>query len=841
MSSMKNAKHEIDMAFVRHNQDRKLDLARFHSILKDIASMQYPALPIDVSPPSRISGVSYQCTHTLIHPPQIALHKVVWASLVMLPDVNSMMWKEAKAMAISLETKRVCAQIRIAAVVRKQQQNERYVTTRNAVVIMEKYVRKFLARILFTGLVKARNDDIGFKLQTQCSIQIQKSWRRYFWRNRFLDIQKQRIAEERQKIETIRRRLKAQRDRVEASIVYRDVIRIDSTIAAITVFFHDDSAFKEDVAMMMKVYVPTTKETFVFSLEENTMRECMENTLDSPGPLSWDEMLKVEALKELPKRLMLRLVRGRPIFLFSRRNIVEKGTLLRKVALLAAGDVFILSLFRSPHEITFVTYQPSTRQSMKTKLSNAKLSEWLRESAPPPGHQPDRAGVAADGMLHLLKADQQKELLDWLVKRVVIREHPTELNSMQLLLQFEAEEERVLKLVTKVQSQWRRKRTQRQAKEETFAQYEKIYNREYNMYAYRNVLTDKRQWEKPKLLGSDDLDNPIDEWREVKTGDGRTYYVNYGTGQSSWLSEVDAARLVQRRYRSKHEADLLGAKIQFADIVKAMKFIHGARAKYEQEPDKLSNLVNYAMLRHCLDLDFEGAKPIYEKAIKLSPNHPLISRAYGIFLLASCQPSQAMSLQTAMRLFHEADVSDPRQRMIRSAAEIYFRWSVLGNAKNPLALLNYALLHQCIYKQYEHAEKIYRAALAIDSRNKYVADNYSLFLLERYPGGVFESIGPSLSVLRRSEVIEERNEWAEWSRLIDPQCPKAGYEMYWYNKFTKATQFNEPDWHEVWKIRVRRSSVVPGKMTNYTEYYDSRLQANFFRNHATKQYTCAPS
>ena len=97
--------------------------------------------------------------------------------------------------------------------------------------------------------------------------------------------------------------------------------------------------------------------------------------------------------------------------------------------------------------------------------------------------------------------------------------------------------------------------------------------------------------------------------------------------------------------------------------------------------------------------------------------------------------------------------------------------------------------------------------------------------------------GPSLSVLRRSEVIEERNEWAEWSRLIDPQCPKAGYEMYWYNKFTKATQFNEPDWQEVWKIRVRRSSVVPGKMTNYTEYYDSRLQVNFLRNHIMKHFT----
>ena len=49
MSNMKNAKHEIDMAFVRHNHDRKLDIDRFHAILNDIASMQYPALPVDVS------------------------------------------------------------------------------------------------------------------------------------------------------------------------------------------------------------------------------------------------------------------------------------------------------------------------------------------------------------------------------------------------------------------------------------------------------------------------------------------------------------------------------------------------------------------------------------------------------------------------------------------------------------------------------------------------------------------------------------------------------------------------------------------------------------------------
>lgn len=757
----------------------------------------------------------------------------------MLPDVNGMMWKEAKAMALSLETKHVCAQIRIGTLVRKQQQRARYTIAKNAVIVIQKYIRRMFGRILFACLIKARNDDKTFKLQTLCSIRIQTSWRRYFWRIRFITHQEQRISEERKRIESIRIRLREERDRIAASIVYRDVIRIDSTIAAVTIYFYDDNGFNEDAVVIMKVYVPSTKETFAFKLEEKVIRECLENALGSPSSLSWNEMLEVEALKELPKRLMLRVVRGRPIFLFCKRNLIEKGILLRKVAIIAAGDIFILSLFRSPHEFAFISYQPSTRMSMRTKLTNSKLSDWLKDSPPPPGSHLDHTGESSEGMLHLLKADRYKELLDWLVRRVVIRNHPNETNKMQLLLQFEAEEERVLKLVSKVQSQWRRIRTQRQAKEQTFAQYEKIYNREYNMYAYRNINTDERQWEKPKLLGHDDLQNPVDEWREVKTEDGRIYYVNYGTGQSSWVSEENAARLVQRRYRSKHESDLLGARIQFPDIVKAMKFIHGARIKYEQEPDKLSNLVNYAMLRHCLDFDFEGAKPIYEKAIKLSPNHPLISRAYGIFLLASCQPTQAMSLQAATRMFREADVSDPHQTMIRSAAEIYFRWAVLGNAKNALALLNYALLHQCIYKEYEQAEKIYRAALAIDPTNTHVVSNYSLFLQERYPGGVYESSGPPYSVVRRSKVVDERLEWAEWSKLMDPMCPRSnGFEIYWYNKFTKVVQFREPDWNAVWMVRVRRSTVLPNKMTNYTEYYDPRLQQSFFRNHATNQYSC---
>lgn len=49
LSNVKNTKHEIDMAFVRHNLDRKLDIVRFRAILEDIASIEHPALSREVS------------------------------------------------------------------------------------------------------------------------------------------------------------------------------------------------------------------------------------------------------------------------------------------------------------------------------------------------------------------------------------------------------------------------------------------------------------------------------------------------------------------------------------------------------------------------------------------------------------------------------------------------------------------------------------------------------------------------------------------------------------------------------------------------------------------------
>lgn len=63
LSNVRNPKHETDMAFVRHNEDRKLDLIRFQAILEDIALIQFPALPAKVSACGFSSCYLLFCTH----------------------------------------------------------------------------------------------------------------------------------------------------------------------------------------------------------------------------------------------------------------------------------------------------------------------------------------------------------------------------------------------------------------------------------------------------------------------------------------------------------------------------------------------------------------------------------------------------------------------------------------------------------------------------------------------------------------------------------------------------------------------------------------------------------
>ena len=63
-----------------------------------------------------------------------------------------------------------------------------------------------------------------------------------------------------------------------------------------------------------------------------------------------------------------------------------------------------------------------------------------------------------------------------------------------------------------------------------------------------------------------------------------------------------------------------------------------AEDKYTQFPNRLSSLVNWAMVLHTQHLELDKSRGLYKQASEISPENPVLLRAYGIFLLMSCEP-----------------------------------------------------------------------------------------------------------------------------------------------------------------------------------------------------------
>merc|ERR1712107_373448 len=113
--------------------------------------------------------------------------------------------------------------------------------------------------------------------------------------------------------------------------------------------------------------------------------------------------------------------------------------------------------------------------------------------------------------------------------------------------------------------------------------------------------------------------------------------------------------------------------------------------------------------------------------------------------------------------------------------------------------------------------------------------NFKYFDSQRYPGVIYQSRGPSTSILNRCHVKAEKAEWGEWKLLVDPKCIRQDCKEFWYNILSKKTLFNEPSWGLVWSERVRRSSLIHSS-SGWAEYFDPRLKSSFFENLATGEF-----
>ena len=402
------------------------------------------------------------------------------------------------------------------------------------------------------------------------------------------------------------------------------------------------------------------------------------------------------------------------------------------------------------------------------------------------------------------------------------------------VLMFEHNVQDMVKVLSaeKLQGLWRMRKARQYIKKVIKHRFRKRMKRSTGKWYYIDPNSNNRLtfWSKPIGLGKDDLDDPEDVWIKDEDSNGDLLWINEWTGQESYLSQNENANIIQKCAKG-HLGKALGSPT-LGEMIRAIKFQNEAEEKYAEFPDKLSSVVNYALLQHTHHFEFELARTLYKDALKMSPENPVLLRAYALFALASCEPPRLQSWEKCQDMLRNAALRDQKGEKFQVCQDSFFHFGVIQNPTNRLALLNYALLQQCIKHDYPLADRLYRMAIRYAPNDKLVLRNYNDFLENQLPGGLYfrEDVGPNGTVEKRSVVEEERPEWGEWVIMRDKEARDARFAKYWFNIFTSKTRWVEPgDWAAVWKVRVARSQEVRC-LGNFKEWYDPKLDLTFYQD-----------
>ena len=399
--------------------------------------------------------------------------------------------------------------------------------------------------------------------------------------------------------------------------------------------------------------------------------------------------------------------------------------------------------------------------------------------------------------------EKRPELIAWLLHRLhfaTFRQGPSR-GKAQLVLQYELDMDNQNEAAARLQGLHRMYVARVHIREVTILKYEKRYNREAGRYYYvfvpreevRAASDASWQWNKPHALEyrglSFDCHAPLDKWRRMQSSDTQpiVYYMNPATGQESSMNPETAADKIQQACRSFLNREI--GSVTTKAMIKALRIQQEAEEKYNAFPDRLSSIVNWAMVLHVMHHNIDDARRLYKQAMEISPENPVLLRAYSLFSLMIVETPRSVTWTRAMENLRAAKVRDPSREKFKVAEESLFHWAVICNPKSSRCLLNYALLMQCVVENFDLAEKFYRRALAADTDDRYVVKNYQDFEVQRLPGGLYAGGGPPLSVLKTSSVKEERFEWGEWKLWVNNRAHDERFQEFWANELGGRTSW----------------------------------------------------
>ena len=326
--------------------------------------------------------------------------------------------------------------------------------------------------------------------------------------------------------------------------------------------------------------------------------------------------------------------------------------------------------------------------------------------------------------------------------------------------------------------------------------YRKMWDKEYQSYYYFSRITETRSWDQPLLLWRTnrwDIE-PIDIWDPV-IRDGEQWYFNGARDAWSYLSEAEAADIIGAFYKKHIMGDSCSLP-SLADLAKAVRFKELVLDAYEKHPEKLSAIVNMALLTHTSTHNYKTARQLYKKALKLSDANPTILYSVGLFELADRTfRYQEPRWQLGLKYISDAKELDRRRDKFGTAEKMFFKFAVIIGSNDPRSLRNWALVHQCIREDYKTADKLYCRSLTLDPYDENTQVNYDNFVHEFRKGGIYDRAGPPIAIkknctLKREETIDGQH----WQLFQNPEAILKAHRTFWYCVPAARTRWVSPKW-----------------------------------------------
>ncbi len=477
-----------------------------------------------------------------------ALHELLQKHVFEWKECESIIWKEARRLAIIAEGHRQCAALKIQSFFR-------------GYCVWKVYQEHYAAILM-----------------------IQKTFSMYRRRTEFLKI----LEEQRREAARRKREIAAKRAARRAALLFREARNVNGTLNVVTVYKHSKGA------VLLLVYNPETCEQFQWTISRPELRELLEGALGTTE-LSVQELYIRPNLSILADKIMYRKRQGKRVVVISKKGYGERGSklLIRGTAIKANATVdegptsifHVVSIYEYHGDYVFRAYEPIHSHVKQVRLSDQQLRDWFKF---------DPADTDVPPLLRLSNRDK---LLDWFLSRMFIcracglRSHRGRHARGEniLMLEYEVQEQRLHSMAAKIQGAWRAKKALTYIRNIIKSVIKKQWDPTAQAWYYMNKRTGEVSWQKPHNMGTEDLQDPPDRWEEMVGEDGTVYYYHALTGRTSWMSETQAALLLQRAYRKSQANDFRIS--DWKQVVRALRFQRDTVENFRKNPTRLSCVV----------------------------------------------------------------------------------------------------------------------------------------------------------------------------------------------------------------------------------------------------------